>query len=207
MEQLSFLQKNPVEISLLPDADVTLIRDFLSPDEAATLFARLNEKIPWRQDVIQMFGKTHNVPRLQQWFADEGFVYTWSGIRMEPLPWLIELRELRERLLTKTEHHFNNVLANLYRNGNDTVGWHSDDEPELGAQPTIASISLGAQRDFVLRHRMRSDVPNHKISLPSGSLLLMKGDTQRCWQHSVPRRKNVDRPRINLTFRAVQAVG
>lgn len=185
----------------LPDADVTL-HGFLAQPEADRLLARLRESIPWRQDRIRLFGREHDVPRLHQWFADGGMAYTWSGIRMEASPWVPELLEIRVRLRQQTGLRFNTVLANLYRDGSDTVGWHADDEPELGPEPTIASVSLGAERDFALQHKEKADL-KEVIALPHGSLLLMKGRTQTCWKHCLPRRRRVREPRINLTFRLV----
>ena len=187
----------------LPDACVELRRGFLNSQQADWLFDRLRETVPWRQDKIRMFGKVHDVPRLQQWFSDDGLVYTWSGIRMEPASWLPALKRLRDKLIEETSYQFNTVLANLYRNGQDTVGWHADDEPELGKHPVIASVSLGAERDFQLRHRNRTDIATQTIGLTHGSLLLMSGTTQQCWKHCVPRRKRVEGERVNLTFRYV----
>lgn len=201
-----FDQSAGVEIPELPGAAVKLWRHFLGPHQADWLFQNLYRTVKWRHDEIQLFGKIYDVPRLQQWFADGGMTYTWSGIRMAPEPWLPALQRLRERLTEQTGHVFNTALANLYRDGQDTVGWHSDDEPELGDRPIIASISLGAERDFQLRHRSRKDLGTHTIPLPHGSLLLMSGETQRHWQHSVPRRKRIESPRINLTFRAIGAI-
>ena len=186
----------------LPDAQVGLVDSFLAPEEAALFFHELLAGIRWRQDTIKMWGKVHDVPRLQQWFADDGMAYTWSGIRMEPEPWIAPLERLRARLHEALGLRFNTALANLYRDGNDTVGWHADDEPELGEAPVIASVSLGATRDFVLRHRTRPELVQ-SISLAHGSLLVMEGETQMHWRHCVPRRKRVSTPRINLTFRHV----
>lgn len=147
-----------------------------------------------------MFGKEHDIPRLQQWYGDPGQVYVWSGIEMQPLPWLPEILEVRDAVQRATKRKFNSVLLNLYRDGNDTVGWHADDEPGLGLSPFIASLSVGAEREFVLR---RNEDKTVKISVPlsHGSLLVMAGETQGNWQHAVPRRKRVTEPRINLTFR------
>lgn len=187
----------------LSDARVYLVDPFLAPEEAGALFDALLTGIRWRQDTIKLWGKVHDVPRLQQWFADEGMVYTWSGIRMEPEPWSAPLERLRARLQEAVGLRFNTALANLYRDGNDTVGWHADDEPELGDAPIIASVSLGATRDFVLRHRSRTELVQ-SIRLSHGSLLIMEGETQEHWKHCVPRRKRVHAPRINLTFRHVR---
>lgn len=204
MSQLSLLGSVPGWRSFdLPDADVRLLCAFLADDEASNLFKRLRSEVPWRQDTIKIYGKEHLLPRLQQWFGDAGLNYTWSGIRMAPLPWIPVLSEIRRRAEDAAREQFNTVLLNLYRTGDDTVSWHSDDERALGPTPIIASVSLGAERDFVLRHRHRDDVEEVKIALPNGSLLLMQGKTQAMWKHALPRRRGVTAERINLTFRRV----
>jgi alkylated DNA repair dioxygenase AlkB len=204
MGQLSLLGSVPGWRSFdLPDADVRLLCGFLSGAEASSLFQRLRSEVPWRQDTIKIYGKEHLLPRLQQWYGDAGLNYTWSGIRMVPLPWIPALNEIRRRAEEAVKERFNTALLNLYRNGDDTVAWHSDDERTLGPTPIIASVSLGAERDFVLRHRNRADVEEVKIALPHGSLLLMQGKTQAMWKHALPRRRGVTRERINLTFRRV----
>jgi alkylated DNA repair dioxygenase AlkB len=187
----------------LPDADVSLWEGFLGAEEARGRLVRLVADLPWRQDHIRLYGHTHPVPRLHQWFGDPGRVYTWSGIRMEPQPWPVELADLRDRVGEACGAHFHSVLANLYRDGRDRVAWHADDEPELGPEPVIASLSLGAPRTFRLKHRLRDDLPVAAIELRPGSLLVMRGPTQRCWVHEIPRRKNVSEPRVNLTYRAL----
>jgi alkylated DNA repair dioxygenase AlkB len=204
MSQLSLLGSVPGwRFFDLPDADVRLLSAFLTSAEASRLFQRLRSEVPWRQDTIKIYGKQHLLPRLQQWFGDAGLNYTWSGIRMEPLPWTSILDEIRSRAEEAAKERFNTVLLNLYRTGDDTVAWHSDDERALGPTPIIASVSLGAERDFVLRHRDRDDVEEVKIVLPHGSLLLMQGKTQAMWKHALPRRRGVTSERINLTFRRV----
>ena len=204
MSQLSLLGSVPGWRSFaLPDADVRLLCAFLGEAEATNLFRSLRSEVPWRQDTIKIYGKEHRLPRLQQWFGDAGLNYTWSGIRMVPLPWIPALSDIRHRAEDAVKEKFNTVLLNLYRDGDDTVSWHSDDEPALGPTPIIASVSLGAERDFVLRHRERDDVDEVKIALPHGSLLLMQGRTQAMWKHALPRRRGVTTERINLTFRRV----
>ena len=187
----------------LPDADVELRPQLLGQEHAWALFQTLLEQIPWRQDYITLWGRRHPLPRLHQWFGDPQLSYSWSGIEMQPLPWLRSLRALRDTLAEETGVAFNTVLANCYRDGADSVGWHADDEAQLGEAPVIASVSLGVVRDFQLRHRTRKDVAVQTLALPHGSLLLMRGDTQRCWKHQLPRRKGVRSARINLTFRCV----
>lgn len=183
-----------------PGAELFLRRRLYDEETATRLLHGLIKQVPWREDTIKMFGREHKLPRLQQWFGDPGQVYVWSGIEMQPLPWHPLVQFVRQAVQEATGREFNSVLLNYYRDGNDTVSWHADDEKGLGLQPLIASVSLGAERDFVMR---RTAVPSEKLCIPlsSGSLLVMGGDTQANWQHSIPRRKRVNRPRVNLTFR------
>ena len=204
-QQLPLVSRTRPRITDLPDGRIWLEPGFLpDPDE---LFATLRDEIPWRQDTLRMFGKVHPVPRLHQWMADPGLSYRWSGLTMAPVPWIPTVAQIRDQVSARVGVDFNSVLANLYRDGQDTVGWHADDEPELGPTPTIASISLGATRDFQLRHRSRKDLNTVTLALPPGSLLVMEPPTQAHWHHALPRRKRVGEPRINLTFRVVLARG
>ena len=198
----------PAERIELEDGEVTLVRGFFSASDGWELFADLRESVTWKQDEIKMFGKVHLVPRLHQWYGDPGTVYRWSGIEMRPEPWTARLEAVRRRVEARAGSRFNSLLLNLYRNGDDTVGWHADDEPTLGRRPVIASLSLGATRDFVLRP-VGGDGRQKKrtLALEHGSLLLMSGDTQSNWQHCVPRRKRVKDARINLTFRSTALHG
>jgi alkylated DNA repair dioxygenase AlkB len=205
MSQLSFLESTKprwVEYDL-PDADVRLMHGFMDGRSADALFQALRTSVRWRQDTIRIYGKEHPLPRLQQWFGDPGLDYTWSGIHMSPEPWPELLREAKRKVEEVARVQFNTVLLNLYRSGQDTVSWHADDEKDLGPTPTIASMSLGAERDFVLRHNEPTDLDSVTIALPHGSLLLMAGSTQSAWKHALPRRKTVAGERINLTFRRV----
>ena len=188
------------EVLSLPDAKVWLERGFLSPDEAAGWIARLRRALPWRQEEIQLYGKVHPVPRLSCWLGDAGRTYRYSGIEHHPVPWG-PVEPLLRQVERATGDRYNSALANCYRSGADTVGWHADDEPELGRRPRIASISFGATRRFVLRHRETRQ--KHELELTSGSLLWMGGATQACWEHRVPRTKRAVGERINLTFRWV----
>jgi len=188
----------------ITDADIYLDRDFLPDPIASKYFDRLRTELNWRQDTIGLFGKAHQIPRLHDWHGDPGLSYRWSGITMAADGWHPALLELRDALAHEGYGVFNSVLANLYRDGDDCMGWHSDDEPELGKQPTLASISLGATRDFRLRHReSKTSIDSITLPLTHGSLLLMAGNTQQYWQHSLPRRKRSRAPRINLTFRSI----
>jgi len=183
-------------------ADIRLNRQFLAPATATALLNELRTKVAWQQDELTLFGKTHRLPRLHQWYGDKGTAYKWSGIEMQPRPWLPALGKLRSAVQFHTNALFNCVLFNLYRDGKDCMGWHADDEAVLGKQPVIASISLGAERDLLLRRR-GSHSKSQCISLNHGSLLIMAGDTQSNWQHALPRRKQAADARINLTFRYI----
>lgn len=188
----------------LPDADVAIDPAWLAPAQADALFAQLRDGIAWDVHRIRLFGKLVDSPRLSCWIGDPGTAYVYSGARFEPQTWPAALLPVRERLQRETGIAFNSVLANLYRDGRDRMGWHSDDEPELGRHPTIASLSLGAERRFVLKHRA---VPSLKrtLVLAHGSLLLMAGDTQAHYRHALPPSARVKEARINLTFRRIAA--
>ena len=157
----------------------------------------------WRQDEIFVYGRAVRIPRLQAWYGDNQQSYQYSGLTMLALPWTAVLLDIKQAVESYSGCQFNSCLVNLYRDGNDSVSWHSDDEPELGTNPVIASVSLGAKRDFQLKHKMSGK----KLSVPltSGSLLLMAGETQHYWQHCIAKSKRVESPRINLTFRQIVA--
>ncbi len=176
---------------------------WLTVDEASQLYQALLETVAWQQDEIRMFGRTLPLPRLQAWYGDTSASYRYSGIQLEPLPWLPILHALKMRVEQATGAEFNSVLVNLYRSGQDSNGWHADDEPELGDDPLVASLSLGAMRRFQLRHKTDRSIPVRTLMLEAGSLLFMGAGMQQHWQHQVPKtQKNVS-PRINLTFRRV----
>lgn len=158
--------------------------------------------INWQRDDIKMFGKTIALPRLTAWYGDAGKSYTYSGITSQPQVWNAGLLYIKKQIEQVTGYAFNSVLLNWYRNGEDHMGWHADDEPELGVNPLIASVNFGETRDFVLR---RNDEPRQKIVIPlqHGTLLVMGGALQHYWQHSVPKRKRVKGSRFNLTFRTI----
>ena len=192
----------------LPGAELVLWPRWLDSTEADALLATLLEMLPWENHRIRMFGREVASPRLSLWMGDTEAVYQYSRTRFEPRPWPEVLWPLRLRVQATCGVCFNSVLANLYRDGGDYMGWHSDDEPELGAHPVIASLSLGATRRFLLRRRRepgtkcRTD-ESLELGLEHGSLLVMAGDTQRCYQHALPRMRGVTAARINLTFRWV----
>jgi len=186
---------------LLPDADIEYIEGLYSVEEATELFTVLQQSLDWRHDDIRMFGKIMKVPRLQAWYSDNGLTYRYSNMTLASKPWTATLATLKEHISDYCQHDFNAVLANLYRDQHDSVSWHSDDEAELGNMPIIASLSLGAARDFQLKHIDNKE--KLTLSLSTGSLLIMRGDTQRYWQHCVPKRAKKIEARINLTFRKI----
>jgi len=201
-----FAEKEELIIANLEDAQLHYFPHALSKDQAdAFLTVCLNE-FEWRQDSIRIAGKNIAVPRLQNWYGDEGMDYSYSGIRLTPLPWPEPLLAIKRQVEDISQQRFNSVLANYYRDGNDSVDWHSDDEPELGPQPIIASLSLGATRTFTLKHRFKKQLAPQKIPLQHGSLLVMSGTTQSHWLHRIGKDKHVDQPRINLTFRQIRVV-
>ena len=187
---------------LLDGGELELWADFIVESEQAELFAALAGVVPWQQREIQMFGRSTLEPRETAWIGDPKAVYTYSGRINEPAPWPHVLQTLRERVSERAGAAFNSVLCNLYRNGSDSMGLHSDAERELGENPVIASLSLGATRRFQLRHRKRREA-KLDIDLPSGSLLVMRGATQHHYRHGVPKQPSVRAPRINLTFRRI----
>lgn len=184
----------------LPDAEVRLWPQALPRGEADERFAALRSRIDWRQEDILIFGERRRVPRLVAWHGDPGTTYTYSGIAHEPLPWTVELQSIRARVEALSGYRYNSVLLNLYRDGRDGMGWHADDEPELGRDPVIASVSVGATRRFCLRHLRHKDL-KLDLLLPHGSLLCMSGATQHHWVHGLPKTRRPVGERINLTFR------
>jgi len=171
--------------------------------EADALFVELRDAVDWRQEEVLIFGQRRLVPRLVAWHGDPGARYTYSGTDHEPEPWLPALERIRDRATALTGSEFNAVLLNLYRDGRDGMGWHADDEAELGPNPVIASVSFGAERRFCLRHRRRKD-DKLDLLLPHGSLLCMGGATQHHWVHALPKTQRPVGERINLTFRRIQ---
>ena len=185
----------------MPDADVSYYPDFLSADQAQDYFNLLKGSLLWRQEQVQLYGKHFNVPRLQAWYGDKEASYRYSNLTFYPNDWTAELLSLKQRCEQHCAAVFNSVLANLYRDGQDSMGKHADDEAELGQQPVIASLSLGATRNLLFSHKETKQ--SMKLPLAAGSLLVMKGTTQQFWQHAVAKRKTAVAGRINLTFRYI----
>lgn len=186
----------------LPGAELIFYPSWLPLNEADALLAALSAQIVWETHRIRMFGREVDSPRLSSWIGDPGAAYRYSGTRFEPNPWPAALAIARARLSNELGVAFNSVLANRYRDGRDSMGWHSDAERELGAQPVIASISLGATRRFVLKHRHDGRL-KRAFSLPHGSLLVMRGQSQQNYRHALPRTAKPVGERINLTFRRI----
>ncbi len=185
----------------LGDAWIREYPALLQREEADALLRDLLAQTPWQQDTLWIAGREIPVPRLQCWMGDRGSRYGYSGMRLEPTPWSPAVSELRARVEQVSGFSFNSVLLNQYRDGQDSVSWHADDEAELGPNPVIASLSLGVARHFDVRRN--SDGKKYRFSLQHGSMLLMDGGLQRHWQHRVPKQAGIDQARINLTFRTV----
>ena len=186
----------------LPDADVTYWPAYFGPDDRTRLLEELLGTTAWRQDSITMYGKPVPIPRLQAWYGDPGRTYTYSNIEMAPQPWTAALLEVKSAIEPAAGVTFNSVLCNRYRHGGDGVAWHSDDEPELGVDPVIGSVSFGATRPFRFRHRHDPDL-THELDLAPGSLLVMRGSTQACWKHQIAKTTKPVGERVNLTFRVI----
>lgn len=186
----------------LEEAELAFDPCWLDAGAAAALLSALRESVPWQVHRIRLFGREHDSPRLSCWIGDPGASYRYSGAHFQPNPWPAMLLPIRERLARQLGVDFNSVLANRYRDGRDAMGWHGDDERELGSAPVIASLSLGAARRFALKHRR---LPERKLvlELPPGSLLVMAGPTQQHYRHALPRTTRPVGERINLTFRRV----
>ena len=186
----------------IPDAQVHYDGDFYAFAKAEQLQIALHEQTPWRQNKITVFGKTYDEPRLTQLYGDNQKEYSYSGITFKALDWSPVLKSIKEDIEAATGHEFNICLVNLYRTGADSNGWHADNEAELGRNPVIASISLGQERFFHLRHNENKEW-RYKFPLKHGSLLLMAGETQHTYKHQIAKTKREIQPRINLTFRKV----
>ena len=201
MEQLSFFDGG-LQKPKLPTDLMDYRAGFFTRDESASLAGTLRETINWKQETIQMYGKLLNTPRLTAWYGDNSKTYAFSGKKYDPYPWTPELLMIKQRVDAAAGITFNSVLLNLYRNGNDSVAWHADDEPELGLNPVIASVSFGQMRRFDVRHKQDHKL-KYSVDLENGSLLIMKGHLQHNWEHQVPKSAKATKDRINLTFRVI----
>ncbi|MBH8561688.1 alpha-ketoglutarate-dependent dioxygenase AlkB [Nostoc sp. CENA67] len=190
----------------VPDAEITLYHSYFTVKESDEILQRLFMEVNWRQDKIKCYGKEINLPRLTAWYGDIGKNYTYSKITMNPIPWTPVLLWIKKRVEEIAQVSFNSVLLNFYRDGKDSVSWHSDDEPELGKDPIIYSVSFGGERKFQLRHKFQKKLEKIEFNLTHGSLLIMKGKTQEYWQHQIPKTTKLVMPRINLTFRIIKCL-
>jgi len=187
----------------LPDAEVSYHPNFLEASYASEVFQTLLHETDWQQDNIKVFGKVYQQPRLTALYGEENKSYSYSNITMFPKQLTPLLKEIKTKVETIANINFTTVLLNLYRDGADSNGWHSDNEKELGKNPIIASVSLGAKRNFKLKHRTQKELKCN-LFLEHGSLLLMRGETQHHWLHALPKSKKITEPRINLTFRIIK---
>jgi alkylated DNA repair dioxygenase AlkB len=187
----------------LKDAEILYDKNFLTIDEATTYFNVLRKETDWQQDRIKVFGKVYDQPRLTALFANNKNPYSYSNITMYPTPFSPVLLEIKSKIEKKINQTFTTCLLNLYRNGQDSNGWHADNEKELGKNPIIASVSLGADRFFHMKHRTEK-TQKLKLNLTHGSLLVMSGPTQHHWLHQIPKTKKNIGERINLTFRIIK---
>ena len=183
------------------DLEIDLYQDKRLEEKKDLWFESCLHDLNWETGFIKIFGKTHQIPRLQAWYADNEIEYTYSGKKLQRHNWNNLLLEIKEKIENITSFKFNSVLANLYRDGNDSMGLHSDDEKELGNKPVIASLSLGETREIYFKHK------NKKLNLiipqASGQLIVMHGKTQKYWKHEIKKTKKIKKPRINLTFRNI----
>tara|TARA_R110002094_G_scaffold39468_1_gene52040 strand:+ start:1412 stop:2005 length:594 start_codon:yes stop_codon:yes gene_type:complete len=186
----------------MKDADITYYPKFFSTVESDFLLEKLLKNTNWQQDTITVFGKTHLQPRLTAFYADNNKPYKYSNIIMQPHEFDGELLKIKNTIETELNIKFTSCLANLYRDGKDSNGWHADNEKELGKNPIIASVSFGTERAFHFKHRFNKNL-KQKLTLEHGSLLLMKGKTQANWLHQIPKTKKEIEKRINLTFRII----
>jgi alkylated DNA repair dioxygenase AlkB len=190
--------------NLIPHNGIAhLYGNFFPKPEADALFKELTEKVPWKQEPIKMFGKEIMQPRLTCWYSDPGIDYSYSGIRMKSLLWTEPLPMIKSRIEQLAGVRFTGALLNFYRDGNDSMGWHRDNEKALGRNPVICSVSLGGTRTFKLRDWLtKKEIIS--IDLSSGSLLIMSGESQHFWEHSIPKQSGSAIPRLNITFRIIQ---
>jgi alkylated DNA repair dioxygenase AlkB len=189
----------------IEDAEVWFARHIELGAPFDELLREFADQTPWRHEEITIYGKRFKQPRLTAWYGDAGTNYSYSGMAMAPLPWTPMLLRIREKVQAFSGEKFNSVLLNHYRDHRDSMGFHSDDEKELGPTPIIASVSIGATRTFILKHKTRPQLKPVRLDLPSGCFLVMKGLTQKHWKHGIDKQTKPCGPRVNLTFRRIEA--
>ena len=206
MQSELFLDKEDSTIQQIHELGDATIKDFpfaFNKRESDKYLTDLLDEIPWQQDTLWIAGREIKVPRLQCWVGDRGSNYGYSGIRLEPKPWTDTVLTIKEHVESLTNEEFNSILLNYYRDGQDSVSWHADDEKELGRHPIIASVSFGAHRKFQLRPKAKNDKRRFQIELRHGSILLMGDTLQNKWLHQLPKISDLKEPRVNLTFRKI----
>jgi alkylated DNA repair dioxygenase AlkB len=187
----------------MQDAEVYYLLHLPLVQPPHIVLGQLIDEVPWRAEKIVVWGRTYLQPRLIAWYGDVGMNYTYSGINLSPLPWTQALLDIKSRVEAFARTDFNSVLLNYYRDHRDSMGLHSDDEPELGERPILASLSLGEERTLILKHKREKALKLVRLKLASGSLLLMKGETQHHWKHGIEKETRPCGPRVNLTFRRI----
>jgi alkylated DNA repair dioxygenase AlkB len=187
----------------IPETLLQYIPGVFTELESQIFLEKFIHSVPWEQRSMPMYGKQIITPRLTAWYGDKERNYAYSGNKFHPMPWTADLLAIKERIEPLAEASFNSVLLNYYRDGNDSVAWHSDNEKELGPQPIIGSVSFGQVRTFDVR-RKTDHGDKYSVRLESGSLLIMKGDLQQNWEHRVAKSLKASKPRINLTFRIIR---
>ena len=194
--------KNESGLISIPNGEYIYLSDFFTKSESDKYFQVLKDDILWKQESMNMYGKQVMFPRLTAWYGDNNKPYSFSGITLRPHSWTKELLEIKNKIEPIANTQFNSVLLNQYRNGNDSISWHTDAEKELGLNPIIGSVNFGATRKFQLRHIETKE--KIEIELTHGSLLIMQGELQHFWQHQVPKTAKKVNERINLTFRVIK---
>lgn len=189
-------------LTVIENGEYIFFPNFFSKAESDSLLKNLRNNIIWKQESMNMYGKKIDFPRLTAWYGNNDKPYSFSGITLQPLPWSSEILSIKSKIEPAAKTAFNSVLLNLYRDGNDSISWHTDAEKELGTNPVIASVNFGATRKFQLRHIKTKE--KLEIELTHGSLLIMQGELQHFWQHQVPKTSKVVSERINLTFRVIK---
>ena len=204
MSQLDIfsIKKNSLESIIIPNGAYIYIPNYFDSELSKAYFKNFLDDIQWRQEEMKIYGRLIKFPRLTSWYGDSNKPYTFSGITLNPNEWTNHLLEIKNKIELQFELSFNSVLLNIYRNGSDSISWHTDAEKELGQNPVIASVNFRATRNFQLRHRDTKE--RIDINLENGSLLIMRGELQHYWQHQIPKTKKDIGQRINLTFRYIK---
>ena len=190
------------KVTQIKNGEYIYFPSFFNRNESDQYFSKLKNNTVWKQESMNMYGKKVDFPRLTAWYGNNDKPYSFSGITLQPLPWTSEMLTIKSKIEPISKTEFNSVLLNLYRDGNDSISWHTDAEKELGINPIIASVNFGATRKFQLRHIKTKEKLD--IELTHGSLLIMQGELQHFWQHQVPKTSKVVGERINLTFRVIK---